>query len=292
MGRLVDCVFTCIATISDKECIVCTDTGLVCILDDTGTQQKLLLVKSFDFGVSSVSMDSESGYVWFGGRDRTFRKYAVDELRGEISRETSPPRSPLRQAARSKAPAIVSMGIISAQMVTVDSTRAIRVCSLEKLEDGHIEDQADVCMPAHKDAVLGLGSLTTLNSFSADFFTWSCCGAVSFWDLQGKCKATKKIELEQPSRNDDDANELKILRAIEDMGVFVSGDRYGVLRFVYCPFPSPMLWLVSDSIFSGLSRERTGNAPTNSGRMARRLRISRHSQVRLFASLLAPAGIE
>ena len=244
-------MFTCVASISDKECITSTDPGLICILDDTGAQQKLHLVKSLDFGVNSVSVDPGSGDVWFGGRDRTFRKCSIKQLREEVHRDSSPPPSPLLQASRSKAVAIVSMGIISAQMITVDSTRAIRVCSLEKLEDGHIEDQADVSMPAHKDAVLGLGSLTSSNTYSADFFTWSCYGAVSFWDLQGKCRATKTIELEQPSRNDDDANELKILRAIEDMGVFVSGDRYGVLRFVSLPMLFPRLWLVADFAFQG-----------------------------------------
>lgn len=42
-----------------------------------------------------------------------------------------------------------------------------------------------------------------------------------------------QIELEQPAEGDDDIlNELKVVRVSKDGNFFVSGDKYGVLRYV------------------------------------------------------------
>ena len=230
LGDLVDSVFTCIASISDTEAVVCTESGAVCLFDDTGNQQKLYLVKILGFGIYSVAVDFEASEVWLGGRDRSFQNLSFDDLRSSLGRISPPaPISP-RQIPKSKAPAIVSMGIISNQVITVDSTRAIRVCSLEEIDQGPIDEAAHISVPAHEDAVLGVGALKNPGSFSADIFTWSSDGVVSFWDLQGKCRATRQIEIELLSRDDENTNELKILRAVEDTAMFVSGDKYGVLR--------------------------------------------------------------
>lgn len=87
-------------------------------------------------------------------------------------------------------------------------------------------------MPAHRDAVLGVNALKSPNIYDADFFTWSSGGTVHFWNIQGRCQATKQVELEQLQASDDDIpNELKVLRATENMKSFIAGDRYGVLRY-------------------------------------------------------------
>ncbi|KAL1954390.1 hypothetical protein VTO42DRAFT_1205 [Malbranchea cinnamomea] len=232
LGDLVDSVFTCIGGISDREAIICSETGAVCLFDDTGGQQKLHHVKSLDFGIYSVAVDFESNVVWFGGHERTFLKCSIDDLRTSIGRTPTSSSFSSRRKLKPKLPAIISMGVVCSQIVTVDAAHAIRICSLDKLDQGPIEDNAHISMPAHEDAVLGLGPLGDPNIFSADFYTWSCGGMVCFWDLQGKCQAIKKVELEQVSRDDEDKNELKILRALDDLGMFVSGDRYGVLRTI------------------------------------------------------------
>jgi hypothetical protein len=261
LGSLVDSNFTCITSISEKEAIICTDTGAVCILDDSGGQQKLHLVRTFDFGICSVAVDFETSVVWFAGRGRSFKKCSIEELRDPVGRVTPSSPSPMRQAPRSKAPAVISMGVISSQMVTVDSTRAIRVCCLDKLQHCQIEGEADVSIPAHKSAVLGLGTLSVPNAYSSDFFTWSSVGEVGFWNLSGNRQATMNVELEQLTRHDDETNELKILRAIEALGMFVSGDKYGVLRFAQSQHLS-----YTDSRYAdfglGLSQGRAGGVCT------------------------------
>jgi hypothetical protein len=218
---------------------VCSDAGAVCILDDVDGNQKLHLVKNVGFGVSSIAADSESGSIWLGGRDRRLQRYSLEELRSSIVRKPASPNPQEREAhtPKVKKPAIISTGFLVTHMITVDSTRAIRVCPIDGLAEGDVQSLAEVSMPAHRDAVLGLGALKFPNVHDANFFTWSCGGTVSFWDLQGKCHATMKIDLEQLPNNDDDANELRILRATDDMKMFVSGDRYGIVRFAVISLP-------------------------------------------------------
>jgi hypothetical protein len=143
-------------------------------------------------------------------------------------------------------------------MVTVDSTRAIRVCCLDKLQHCQIEGEADVSIPAHKSAVLGLGTLSVPNAYSSDFFTWSSVGEVGFWNLSGSRQATMNVELEQLTKHDDETNELKILRAMEGLGMFVSGDKYGVLRFAQSQPVSNIDGRCTDFVL-GLSPGRVGS---------------------------------
>ena len=93
-------------------------------------------------------------------------------------------------------------------MVTVDATRAICICPIEGLDqsENSESDFEEISMPAHRDAVLGVGPLKLPNIHEASFFTWSCGGTVGFWNIQGKRRAARKIELEQPASGDDEAS--------------------------------------------------------------------------------------
>ncbi|OJD17227.1 hypothetical protein AJ78_02664 [Emergomyces pasteurianus Ep9510] len=234
LGSLGDCTFTCVSSISDNEAIVCSDTGIVCILDDTSAQQKLLFVKSVSFGICSITVDHESGTVWLGGRDRIIQRSSIEELKSLLSQSPTYAAHDERfsPSPKTKRPAIISMGIFATHMVTVDSTRAIRVCPLDRVGQAHVDALAEISMPAHRDAVLGIGVLKPPKLHEADFFTWSSGGTVNFWTLQGRCRATRKVDLEQLPGNDDDKNELKILRNTTDMKKFISGDKYGVIRLI------------------------------------------------------------
>jgi hypothetical protein len=235
LGPMSDTTFTCVASLSDSEAVVCSDTGAVCFLDDTEGAQKLSVVLQAGFGITSVAVDTKSGSIWLGGRGRRTQKVQVEELRGLKSNlSVSPaPRDRDVGATKGKKPAIVSMGLLATHMVTVDSTRAIQVCPIDSLNNEHERGCTEASMPAHRDAVLGIGTAKQPNRHNSDFFTWSNGGTVNFWNRHGKCQATQKIELEQLSTGDDEfVNELKVLRAVEGMESFISGDRYGVIRYV------------------------------------------------------------
>ncbi|OAL72447.1 WD repeat protein [Trichophyton violaceum] len=219
-------------TISDTEAVICSDSGVVCFLDDSNNQQKLQYVKRFDIGVSSVVVDSNSGFIWFGGRSRQLEKCSIDEMRSSPMISPTSANIDTQPCPTPKKASIVSMGIIDTHMITVDSSRTLRICPLDPLSKDNIESVADVSVSAHRDSVLGISTVETPNSKSSDFFTWSCGGTVRFWNVNGTCCDTYKVDLEQISDEDEDANELKVLRATGGIEMFVSGDRYGVVRTI------------------------------------------------------------
>lgn len=235
LGSLNEYTFTCVSAISDHEAIVCSDTGTICYLDDSKGQQKLQVVKTVPFAVLAITTDHDSGTVWLAGRDRVIQKFSISELKPSSPQPSQNFTNIGAQRfpnSKIKKPAVVSMGIFSNYMVAVDSTRAIRVCPLDRIGQGPIESLAETSIPAHRDAVLGVEAVKQPNAYDANFFTWSCCGTVNFWNLQGKRLAIMNVDLEQLPGNSEDQNELKVLRAAEGMNTFFSGDRFGVIRFV------------------------------------------------------------
>ncbi|PCH06977.1 Hypothetical protein PENO1_014570 [Penicillium occitanis (nom. inval.)] len=233
LGSLGEHTFTCIASVSDCEAIICTDGGAVCLLDDSEGNQKLTVVKYVPFGLTSVTVAPESGTVWLGGRGRKSLKLKMEDIREWTKFRSPSPTSPVDPInPKGKVPTFISMAYLATHIVTVDSTKAIHVCPVESF--GHGDDEETLrnsLVPAHRDQVLGVGPLKMPNVYEADFFTWSCEGSVNFWDMEGRCRASKKVELEQMAWGEDEvANELKVLRVAEDANTFISGDRYGVLR--------------------------------------------------------------
>jgi hypothetical protein len=233
LGPLGEHTFTCIAGVSEYEAIVCTDGGAICLLDDSEGAQKLTVVKYVPFGLTSAAFAPDSGTVWLGGRGRKSLELRMEDIRESLKPGSPTPTSPLENNnMKGKAPTFISMAYLSTHIVTVDSTRAIHVCPVDVIGNGDDEDTLkNSLVPAHRDPVLGVKPLKRPNIYEADFFTWSCEGSVNFWNMQGRCQASKKVELEQLGSGEDEAaNELKVLRVAEDANTFVSGDRYGVLK--------------------------------------------------------------
>ncbi|KAL4867721.1 hypothetical protein BDV12DRAFT_170957 [Aspergillus spectabilis] len=231
LGSLADNTFTSVIRISDSEAVVGTDSGALCLVDENEGNAKLILIQYMEFGITSLTVDSDQTCIWIGGRGRRMRKLAMESL--QMSSNPSSPRtsswSPV--APKSKEPAITCIGSLTSHLVTVDGTKAIHIYPINELNDRGEYYEAGITMPAHRDSVLGIGQLLTPNYLGADFFTWSCKGGVKFWTTQGECRDTRTVNLEQLSGGDDDTpNGLKILRATSDMELFASGDKLGVLR--------------------------------------------------------------
>lgn len=232
LSALGDSTFTCAASISDTEAVLGTDTGALCLLDDSAGSQKLSLVQHVGFNITSLAADSDGSCVWIGGRGRKMEKFSVDSLRSASS--PGPPTSP-GPRPKPKGLAITCMGSLSSHLVTLDSSRVVNIYPFDSLdgEDDESSSSTDTTMPAHRDSVLGIRSLKGPNELKANFFTWSCKGTVHFWDTNGKCRASRAIPVDKlPSDDDDVSNELKTVAAAEDLDFYVSGDKLGVLRYV------------------------------------------------------------
>lgn len=235
LGALGDNTFTCVNSISYNEGVIGTDSGAVCFLDDREGSQKMITVKQVGFSITSLAVDFDQESIWLGGRGRQMQRVPFEVLRSSGS---STPMSPVRldKSAldkKSKTPAITCMGSLNSHLVTVESTRAIHVYPIDTLGEDGEQEEGEASMPAHRDPILGICRMDFPNDLSADFFTWSRNGSVNFWDAQGKCRGSKNIDLDQyPGKEDDAANELKVLRTAENAGWFVSADKFGVLRYV------------------------------------------------------------
>jgi hypothetical protein len=232
LHTLADSTFTSVVGISDSEAIVGTDMGALCLIDDNDGTAKLTLIQYVGFSITSLTADSDRACIWIGGRGRRMRRLPFESLRPSSNLPSPRTLNRLSAEIRSKEPAITCIGSLSSRLVTVDGTRAINIYPVEKLKGEDEQCNLGDTMPAHRDSVLGVGPLRTPNYLEADFFTWSCRGVVKFWNIQGKCRDSRTILAEPLAGSDDDAaNELRILRATTDMGVFVSGDKVGVLRY-------------------------------------------------------------
>lgn len=218
--------------------MVGSESGAVCFLDDREGSQKLQVVLQVGFAITSLTVDFDRESIWLGGRGRKMQRLSFETLR---SSTLPSPMSPARREKivvdkKSKIPAITCMGSLSSHLVTVEASREIHIYPIEGLRDEGEQEHGDTSMPAHRDPVLGIRRLDA-PQFSASFFTWSRNGSVIFWDASGKCLDFKSVALEQNCEAEDVANELKVLRAPLDAEWFVSGDKYGVLRFVSSLFP-------------------------------------------------------
>ncbi|QQK45171.1 Mitogen-activated protein kinase-binding protein [Penicillium digitatum] len=233
LGALGDNIFTCVNSISYNEAVIGTDSGAVCFFDDREGSQKMITVKQVGFSITSLAVDYDSESIWLGGRGRQMQRVPFEVLR---SSGLSPPVSSARLDKnafdkKSKTPAITCMGSLNSHLVTVESTCAIHLYPIKTLSDDGEQERGEASMPAHCDPILGICRMDFPNDLSSDFFTWSRDGSVNFWDVQGKCRGSKKIDLDQFSgKEEDSANELKVLRTAENAGWFVSADKFGVLR--------------------------------------------------------------
>ncbi|KAB8254434.1 WD40-repeat-containing domain protein [Aspergillus pseudonomiae] len=229
LGSLAESTFTSVAMVSDREAVVGTDTGALCFLSDTEGSQKITLVENVGFSITSLMADSDRSCVWVGGRGRRMQRFPTEILRSSAAPLPPSLSETSSEEHKCKGPAITCMGSLTTHMVTVDTTRAIHIYPFDAMEDE--QSHVETTMPAHQDAVLGIGPLKVPNDLEADFFTWSCRGTVNFWDTHGKCRASHVIPLEEvPGVDEETSNELRVVRASDSMDLFVSGDKFGVLR--------------------------------------------------------------
>ncbi|PYI28537.1 WD40 repeat-like protein [Aspergillus indologenus CBS 114.80] len=233
LGSLAESTFTSVASVSDCESVVGTDTGALCFLDHNEGTHKLSVAHYFDYAITSLAVDLGRSCLWVGGRGGRIQCMPLAKLRS-LTVPSSPAfsgRSSVEPS--SKGPTITCMGCIGPNLVAMDSSNTIKIFSTDELSDDLDVNDSDLgnTLQAHRDAVLGIRPVSDPNNLGAEFYTWSRNGVVKFWDDTGKCRNSRSIILEHPNGvNEDISNELKVLCATEKMDYFLSGDKFGVLR--------------------------------------------------------------
>lgn len=227
-GSLIESTFTCIATISSSKAVLCTQSGDVCILNDTGSAPHLYLAWRVNFGITCSTVDHGSGILWIGGKGGKMQAIPLDRL----TRPINPSESASVQFSRSRMDLadLVAVSMLPQGLITFDSKHTTRI----KTDAGtggemNLDDLAKV-MPSHAGAVLGVGVLHH-DDMSPEFFTWSG-STVLFWSSDGLHKRTLNVPLDHTLCSDGTMNEIKVMTASQDSHYFISGDRSGTLRCV------------------------------------------------------------
>lgn len=152
----------------------------------------------------------------------------------------TPPASP--SSSRSSSPIlpagckqanVLAMASMLGHLFTLDSNRSLKIINMSTVNGVPTPNAMIRELPAHKDSCLGVRTFPVQFESGARFFTWSADGAVLFWSLDGGCKEEFFVELEQPAEGEEVMpNELKVVRVSSNGDYFVTGDKYGVLRYV------------------------------------------------------------
>jgi WD40 repeat protein len=261
LGSLADSTFTYVAQVSDSEAILCTATGVICLLDDSSGNQELTYMRQLSFPTQSAAVDLQGQKVWFANSDGKSSSESFESLRmlgrklpkldsdtgGESVVTQSPSlsgavdplcsfRSPRISGSRRQRKSIVASVYMPNKIVSLDNAHRIRVEMLGPcMGSADPEQSSMISLPAHNDIVQGVVSLPQ-GSVLGDYISWSQGGDVNFWSLDGSLKRSEKVELEQPEQSladhDEHGNELRLIRISEDAQSVVAGDRLGVVQVI------------------------------------------------------------
>lgn len=227
LGPLLEATFTSIVSISSAKAIVCSEAGDICLLDDSEGHQTFYKLASAGFSVTAISLGVK-GTVLLAGKGGIMKSLKIETLLKSRSMDITE-SSPSIDESCAEAPFMVALAPLGSHVAAIDTNRFIRLIKPPVPETAGSPEVA-LQLPAHGGPVLGVRPFTEIKKASASFFTWSADGTILFWDIDGSCKRTIDIELEQPDNYDDTQNELKVVRLCSKGNALITGDKCGVLR--------------------------------------------------------------
>lgn len=235
LDDMKDATFTSVVTISPNRAIVASDKGDICLIHDTGSDQRFMKLFEAGFPVSSMAVDTK-GRLHIASSQGGLKTVNIREVTSNLTPPPSPPprvSSPVISWADCNQ--IVGITCSSDYVITVDSQRAIRLSHLTSTEDDAAIGELVHALPAHGNSVLGVAAvLKQPNALLASHYSWASDGSVLFWNTDGSFKDSLDVVLEQVDGPDALPNELRTVRASADAQFLVTGDKYGVLRIIDC----------------------------------------------------------
>jgi len=232
LGTLLERTFTTVLAIAEGRAIVCSDQGEVCFLDDTGITPQFRKMVEVGFAIFSAVVYSEEYLVVGGGGGRVVTFDLKSLLTG------TPAGTPVIEKDGEGHPGppneILGLATMNDLLITLDCRRRFHFLRLSAEGSNGFAVASAKRLPAHGTSVLGVQPLSSdAKVFGAAYLTWSAEGLVLFWDHEGVNVGDMQIALKGADTEDDVLlNELRIVRAIQDQGLIVSGDMHGWLRFV------------------------------------------------------------
>lgn len=224
LGSMLEATFSCAIPVGDEKAIICSETGSVCLLDDTNRQMKLTKILDIGFPISCVCSRDQDIYI--SGKNGQF---AVLGLEGILNGFPT-----LGIHAAQSANGLMAMGFLAENLVTIDTKRSIDIWSPNHIPGSSESDRNHIPIPGPGDQIVGIQRLSEQNTLGAAFFTWSGSGKVNVWDTEGMIKSCFDVPMEQVdlASDSDIINQVVVVRATADGRLFVAGDKLGMLRII------------------------------------------------------------
>ncbi|KAH9908136.1 WD domain-containing protein [Xylariomycetidae sp. FL2044] len=224
LGRLVEATFSCAAVIDETMAIICSETGDVCLLDDSGKQMKLSNILESGFLTTCVAI--RDGMVYIGGKSGDFISL---DLKSFVKCSSS-----CLQTSTQSSVGLMALGFLGDNLVTIDVRRSIHIWKIGSGAIALDPESSPIPIPGHQEPVLGVDSLSRPNASDADFFSWSASGYVMLWDLDGRIKSSFQIPLDEAYYEDepDLVNQLNLIQTTKDGKLFITGDKLGIVKVV------------------------------------------------------------
>ena len=263
LGPLLEATFTTIAAITKEKAIICTKSGDICLLDDSENAQKFYKISNLGHEITASALEMEKDILHIADVKGNIKSFTISELLSineksepmitsvssvptQVSSvNTSMPESKSAGPDLSYSSYYVALSSLNKLVVAIDNYRSIRLLKVEKDSSNPSASSIDTIqqLHAHRDSVLGVRTLVNRNHLLAAFFTWSVDGMVLFWNREGECAKSVKVDLEEYINNgnmsplgigadfgDDGVNELRAVDVTAELGYMLSGDKLGVLR--------------------------------------------------------------
>ncbi|KAI8634197.1 WD domain-containing protein [Xylariaceae sp. FL1651] len=226
LGNMIEATFSCAAAIDDTKAIICSETGDVCLLDDSGKQMKLTHVLESGFVTTCVAISDNLIYI--GGKSGGF---ATLDLASFLEGSSSCLRTTTEASAHA---GLLALGFLKEKMVTVDTKRSIDIWNHGYVPGVSKIESISIPIPGRGDAVMGVGSLSQSNVTGAQFYTWSQTGYVILWSTDGTIKSSFQVPLDDAYFDDESelVNQMVTIRATTDGKFFIAGDKLGFVKVI------------------------------------------------------------
>ncbi|KAI1097700.1 WD domain-containing protein [Jackrogersella minutella] len=224
LKKMIEATFSCAAAIDDTKAIICSETGDVCLFDDTDQQMKLTNVLESGFLTTCVTI--RGNVVYLGGKSGDL---VTLDLASFVACSPDCIRTNLGSFS-----GLFAMGFLESNMITVDAKRTIHVWGLDDVPEQLDFKSPPIPIPGLQDPVLGVESIKRPNAPGADFYSWSGSGQVILWDVDGKITSSFQVPLDDAALEDepDLVNQLTLVRATEGGRFFVTGDKLGIVKII------------------------------------------------------------
>ncbi|KAK8039253.1 hypothetical protein PG993_007664 [Apiospora rasikravindrae] len=212
LGGLLEATFSCAAAIDETRAIICTETGEICLFDDTAKQMKLSKILEIGFVTTCVTVRDQVAYI--GGKSGNFATLDLELfLQSSINciLKTSHPSTGL-----------LAMGFLKDNLVTLDSKRSIDIWNVSYIPGQPDTTITRMQIPGQAQRnrsrflhMVGFGRHNSLGH-----------GREEKLSIEGGPE-------DAYSENEcDPGNQLMTVKATKDAKFLISGDKLGVLKVI------------------------------------------------------------